>query len=95
MTVPSTEEDTTWTPGPRSGCGSPHRSRPALTALAAGLRAVVESDLSEEDAVVAAMEFALTRLIDDFEVPDPGAREQVQAARDALRGHWVRGNASL
>ena len=66
-----------------------------LTALAAGLRAVVESDLSEEDALVAAMEFALTRLIDDFEVPDPGAREQVQVARDALRAHWVRGNASL
>ena len=66
-----------------------------LTALAAGLRAVVESDLTEEDAVVAAMEFALTRLIDDFEVPDPTARKQVQQARDELRAHWIRGNASL
>ena len=66
-----------------------------LTALAAGLRAVVESDLTEEDAVVAAMEFALTRLIDDYEVPDPSAREQVQLARDQLRAGWVRGNCSL
>jgi hypothetical protein len=69
--------------------------RAGLTALAAGLRAVVESDLSEEDAVVAAMELALTRLIEDFEVPDPTTREQVQLARDELRGHWVRGSASL
>lgn len=66
-----------------------------LTALAAGLREVAESDLSEEDAVVAALELALTRLIEDFEVPDPEAREQVQSARDELRAHWVRGSATL
>ena len=41
------------------------------------------------------MELALTRLIEDFEVPDPKAREQVQLARDDLRAHWVRGSASL
>ncbi|MEU4191248.1 hypothetical protein AB0E69_05060 [Kribbella sp. NPDC026611] len=66
-----------------------------LTALAAGLRGVAETDLSEEDAMVAALELALTRLIDDFEVPDPTAREQVQVARDQLRAHWVRGSATL
>ncbi|MFI7065884.1 hypothetical protein ACIBL3_33135 [Kribbella sp. NPDC050124] len=69
--------------------------RTGLTALAAGLREVAESDLSEEDAMVAALELALTRLIEDFEVPDPKAREQVQAARDELRAHWVRGSATL
>ena len=66
-----------------------------LTALAAGLREVAEADLSEEDALVAALELALTRLIDDFEVPDLAAREQVQVARDELRAHWVRGSATL
>jgi hypothetical protein len=69
--------------------------RAGLTALAAGLRGVAESDLSEEDALVAALEHALTRLIDDFEVPDPAAREQVQRARDNLRAHWIRGSATL
>ncbi len=69
--------------------------RAGLTALTAGLREVAESELSEEDALVAALELALTRLIEDFEVPDPKAREQVQAARDELRAHWVRGSASL
>jgi len=69
--------------------------RAGLTALAAGLREVAESDLSEEDAMVAALELALTRLIEDFEVPDPKVREQVQLARDELRAHWVRGSATL
>ena len=66
-----------------------------IAALTAGVSGVNESDVSQEDAVVAAIEFALTRLIDDYEVPDPGAREQVQAARDQLRAGWVRGNCSL
>jgi hypothetical protein len=69
--------------------------RAGLTALAAGLRGVAESDLSEEDALVAAVEMALTRLIDDFEVPDPTTREQVQVARDDLRAHWIRGSAGI
>lgn len=66
-----------------------------LAALAAGLRGVAETDLSEEDALVAAVEMALTRLIDDFEVPDPTTREQVQVARDDLRAHWIRGSAGI
>lgn len=66
-----------------------------LAALAAGLRGVAEADLSEEDALVAAVEMALTRLIDDFEVPDPTTREQVQVARDDLRAHWIRGSAGI
>ncbi|GAA1667457.1 hypothetical protein GCM10009745_07130 [Kribbella yunnanensis] len=71
------------------------QERTGLTALAAGLRAVAESDLTEEDAMVAALELALTRLIEDFEVPDPTARQQVQSARDNLRAHWIRGSATL
>ncbi|TCC10547.1 hypothetical protein [Kribbella soli] len=69
--------------------------RAGLTALAAGLRGVAESDLTEEDALVAALELALTRLIEDFEVPDPAARDQVQRARDNLRANWIRGSATL
>ena len=71
------------------------QERDGLTALAAGLRGVAESDLTEEDALVAALELALTRLIDDFEVPDPAARAQVQRARDDLRANWIRGSATL
>jgi hypothetical protein len=71
------------------------QERTGLTALAAGLRSVAETDLSEEDAMVAALELALTRLIEDFEVPDPSARDQVRVARDTLRAHWVRGSATL
>ncbi|MER7248129.1 hypothetical protein [Kribbella sp. NPDC000426] len=71
------------------------QERAGLAALAAGLRGVAEADLSEEDALVAAVEMALTRLIDDFEVPDPVTRGQVQAARDDLRAHWIRGAAGI
>jgi len=71
------------------------QERSGLTALAAGLKSVAETELSEEDALVAALELALTRLIDDFEVPDVEARAQVQLARDNLRAHWVRGSATL
>jgi hypothetical protein len=66
-----------------------------LAALTAGVSGVNESEVSQEDAVVAAIEFALTRLIDDYEVPDPAAREQVRIARDQLRAGWVRGNSSF
>ncbi|QNE18805.1 hypothetical protein F1D05_13945 [Kribbella qitaiheensis] len=66
-----------------------------IAALTAGVSGVNESEVSPEDAVVAAIEFALTRLIDDYEVPDASARDQVRIARDQLRAGWVRGNASL
>lgn len=67
----------------------------ALEALTAGMAGVNESTLSTEDAVVGAIEHGLSRLIEDFEVPDPAVRAQVLAARDALRRGWSRGNASL
>jgi hypothetical protein len=66
-----------------------------VVALTAGVSGVNEAEVSQEDAVVAAIEFALTRLIDDYEVPDPVARSRVQTARDELRAGWVRGNCSL
>lgn len=66
-----------------------------LAALTAGVSGVNEAEVSQEDAVVAAIEFALTRLIDDYEVPDEAARAQVQVARDELRAGWIRGNCSL
>lgn len=66
-----------------------------VAALTAGVSGVNETEVSQEDAVVAAIEFALTRLIDDYEVPDPDARAQVQVARDDLRAAWIRGNSSL
>lgn len=75
--------------------GLTEHERLGLTALAAGLRSVAETELSEEDAMIAALELALTRLIEDFEVPDATARQQVQQARDDLRSHWVRGSATL
>lgn len=66
-----------------------------VAALTAGVSGVNETEVSQEDAVIAAIEFALTRLIDDYEVPDPDARAQVQVARDDLRAAWIRGNSSL
>lgn len=73
----------------------------ALAALAAGLSTLTTGlaarplPVSEEDAVIAAIEHALSRMIDDYEVPDPTIRAQVTAARDNLRTHWIRGAASM
>ncbi|HZO69541.1 MAG TPA: hypothetical protein VFB74_31490 [Kribbellaceae bacterium] len=69
--------------------------RTALTALAAGMGGVNESVISEEDAVVGAIELALTRLVDDFEIPDAAVRAQVETARNTLRSTWTRGSSSL
>lgn len=67
----------------------------ALAALTDGIAGVVETDVSAEDAIVAVIELGLRILIDDFEVPDPEAREQVRATHAALRRSWTRGNAAL
>jgi hypothetical protein len=67
----------------------------ALEALTAGMAGVNETTLSAEDAVVGAIEHGLSRLIEDFEVPDPAVRDRVLAARDALRRGWTRGNSAL
>jgi hypothetical protein len=67
----------------------------ALTALAEGVAGVCEAPVTEEQAVVAALELALRRLLEDFEVPDPAARARAQTAHEELRRGWARGNASL
>ncbi|WP_112242672.1 hypothetical protein [Kribbella monticola] len=67
----------------------------ALAALAEGVAGICESPVTEEQAVVAALELALRRLLDDFEVPDPAARARVQLAHEELRRGWTRGSASL
>lgn len=67
----------------------------ALAALTDGISGVVETEISSDDAVVAVIELGLRTLIDDFEVPDPQARERVHAAHHGLRRGWSRGNAGL
>jgi hypothetical protein len=67
----------------------------ALAALTDGISGVVETEISPQDAVVAVIELGLRTLIDDFEVPDPQARERVHATHEALRRGWTRGTAGL
>jgi hypothetical protein len=69
--------------------------RAALTALAAGIGSVNSSAVTEEAAVVGAIELALTRLVDDFEIPDPAIRTQVEETRTTLRATWTRSASSL
>jgi hypothetical protein len=63
--------------------------------LTAGVAGLAERPVGTEAAVVAAIELGLSRLIDDFEVPDPAVREQVRQAWEALRRDWRGGNACL
>ena len=67
----------------------------ALNALTAGVAGLAERPIGTEAAVVAALELGLTRLVDDFEVPDAAVREQLRRARERLRREWRGGNACL
>ena len=67
----------------------------ALDALAAGIGQLAGRDVEADAAVVAALDFCLTRLIEDYELPDATLRTQVFAAREAMRQSWSRGNACL
>jgi hypothetical protein len=67
----------------------------ALTTMTAGMASVNESQITEEAAIVGAIDLALTRLLEDFEVPDPEIRARLAPARDEMRRHWTRGNAGL
>lgn len=67
----------------------------ALDALAAGLSQIAEQQVEAEAAVAAAVDLGLTRLIDDFDLPDASVRDRVQTARMSLRHTWTRGNACL
>jgi hypothetical protein len=67
----------------------------ALNALTAGVSQLAERPVETGAAVAAALDFCLTRLIEDFELPDAAVREQVSQARQGMREHWTRGNACL
>ena len=67
----------------------------ALSALTAGVSQLAERSVETEAAVAAALDFCLTRLTEDFEMPDTAVRQQVSQARENMREHWTRGNACL
>jgi hypothetical protein len=67
----------------------------ALAALTAGVAGLAERPVGTEAAVVAAVDLALSRLLDDFEVPDPAVRDQLRQAWAQLRRDWRGGNACL
>jgi hypothetical protein len=66
----------------------------ALDALRAGVSALAERDVDLESAVVAALELALVRLAEDFELPET-EDGTVRRGLDAMRASWSRGNACL
>lgn len=67
----------------------------ALAALIAGVAGIAERPVSTEAAVVAAVDLGLSRLLDDFEVPDPAVRDQLRQAWQSLRRDWRGDNARL
>jgi hypothetical protein len=67
----------------------------ALGALTAGVSQLAERTVETEAAVAAALDYCLTRLVEDFEIPDAAVRRQVSDARENMREHWTRGNACL
>jgi hypothetical protein len=67
----------------------------ALDALAAGVGQLSGRRVDREAATAAALDLSLTRLLDDYELPDPAVTAQVERARSCLRESWSRGNACL
>ncbi len=71
------------------------QERETIDALAAGIAVLAEQPVSAEAAVVAAAEMGVTRLLEDFELPDPAVVERLTRAREGVRMHWNRGDAHL
>ena len=67
----------------------------ALGALAAAVGQLSGRTVDSEAATAAALDLCLTRVIDDYELPDAAVRELVVRARHDLRESWTRGNACL
>lgn len=67
----------------------------ALEAVVAGVGQLSGRQVDRESAAAAALDVCLTRLLEDFELPDPAVRHQVAAALEGLRSTWSRGNACL
>jgi hypothetical protein len=66
----------------------------ALDAVRSGVGALAARGLDRESAVIAAVELALVRLVEDFDLPEPDAAT-VRAGLASLRSAWSRGNACL
>src|SRR4029077_8703004 len=66
----------------------------AMDAVRAGVGVLAGREVDRESALNAALELALVRLTDDFELPAADA-ETVRAGLEAMRATWARGNACL
>ncbi len=66
----------------------------ALDAVRRGVGVLADRPLDRESAVIAALELALVRLTEDFELPDADAAS-VRQGLEAVRSTWSRGNACL
>jgi hypothetical protein len=66
----------------------------ALDAMRQGVGALAARGLDRESAVIAAVELALVRLSEDFDLPEPDAGT-VRQGLGSLRSAWSRGNACL
>jgi hypothetical protein len=66
----------------------------ALDAVRNGVGALAARGVDRESAVIAAVELALVRLIEDFDLPEPDAGT-VRDGLGSLRSAWSRGNACL
>lgn len=66
----------------------------ALDAVRDGVGVLAARAVDRESALIAAMELALVRLIDDFDLPETDAAT-VRDGLAALRSGWSRDNACL
>jgi hypothetical protein len=66
----------------------------ALDAVRRGVGVLADRPLDRESAVIAALELALVRLTEDFELPGADAAS-VRQGLDTMRSAWSRGNACL
>jgi hypothetical protein len=66
----------------------------ALDAVRTGVGVLAGREVDRESALNAALELALVRLTDDFELPADDA-ETVRAGLESMRESWARGNACL
>jgi hypothetical protein len=66
----------------------------ALEAVRRGVGVLAGRTVDREAAVNAALELALVRLTQDFELP-PADADFVRKGLDAMRSTWARGNACI
>ena len=66
----------------------------ALDAVRRGVGVLADRPLDRESAVIAAVELALVRLTEDFELPDADSAS-VRQGLETVRSTWSRGNACL